>query len=71
MQLSSLTAISSVDGRYAARTADLRGIFSEYGLIRYRVIVEVRWFQALTAGGEGEFSSRATGAYGDAVDPGL
>ena len=49
MQLSSLTAISSVDGRYAARTADLRGIFSEYGLIRYRVIVEVRWFQALAA----------------------
>lgn len=49
MQLSSLTAISSVDGRYAARTANLRGIFSEYGLIRYRVIVEVRWFQALAA----------------------
>jgi len=47
MQLSSLTAISSVDGRYAARTAGLREIFSEYGLIRYRVIVEIRWFQAL------------------------
>jgi len=49
MQLSSLTAISSVDGRYAGRTADLREIFSEYGLIRYRVIVEIRWFQALAA----------------------
>lgn len=49
MQLSSLTAVSSVDGRYAARTANLREIFSEYGLIRYRVIVEVRWFQALAA----------------------
>jgi adenylosuccinate lyase len=47
MQLSSLTAVSSVDGRYAGRTANLREIFSEYGLIRYRVIVEVRWFQAL------------------------
>ena len=47
MQLSSLTAVSSVDGRYAGRTAGLREIFSEYGLIRYRVIVEVRWFQAL------------------------
>ncbi len=47
MQLSPLTAISSVDGRYANRTAALRGIFSEYGLIRYRVIVEIRWFQAL------------------------
>ncbi len=49
MQLSSLTAVSSVDGRYAGRTAGLRGIFSEYGLIRYRVIVEIRWFQALAA----------------------
>ena len=47
MQLSSLTAVSSVDGRYAGRTAGLREIFSECGLIRYRVIVEVRWFQAL------------------------
>jgi len=47
MQLSSLTAVSSVDGRYAGRTTSLRDIFSEYGLIRYRVIVEIRWFQAL------------------------
>jgi adenylosuccinate lyase len=49
MQLSSLTAISSVDGRYAGRTDGLREIFSEYGLIRFRVIVEIRWFQALAA----------------------
>jgi len=49
MQLSSLTAVSSVDGRYAGHTAGLREIFSEYGLIRYRVIVEIRWFQALAA----------------------
>jgi len=49
MQLSSLTAVSSVDGRYAGRTAALREIFSEYGLIRYRIIVEIRWFQALAA----------------------
>jgi len=49
MQLSSLTAVSSVDGRYAGRTAGLREFFSEYGLIRYRVIVEIRWFQALAA----------------------
>ncbi len=47
MQLSPLTAVSSVDGRYAGRTAGLREIFSEYGLIRHRVIVEIRWFQAL------------------------
>ncbi len=49
MQLSALTAVSSIDGRYAGRTTGLRKIFSEYGLIRYRVIVEIRWFQALTA----------------------
>jgi adenylosuccinate lyase len=36
-----------VDGRYGTRTADLRPIFSEYGLIRHRVLVEVRWLQAL------------------------
>lgn len=47
MELSPLTAISSVDGRYAGKTADLRGIFSEHGLIQRRVLVEVRWFQAL------------------------
>jgi len=49
MELSPLTAVTSVDGRYAAKTADLRPICSEYGLIRYRTIVEVRWFQALAA----------------------
>ncbi len=49
MDLSALTAISPVDGRYAARTADLRPIFSEYGLIRHRVLVEIRWLQTLAA----------------------
>jgi adenylosuccinate lyase len=49
MQLDSLTAISPIDGRYAAKTESLRAIFSEYGLIRHRVIVEVRWLQALSA----------------------
>ena len=47
MDLSSLTAISPVDGRYGGKTADLRPIFSEYGLIKHRVLVEVRWLQAL------------------------
>lgn len=42
MQLSSLTAVSPVDGRYAGKTQALRPIFSEYGLIRARVLVEVR-----------------------------
>jgi adenylosuccinate lyase len=49
MDLTSLTAISSVDGRYAHRTQDLRPICSEYGLIHRRLIVEIRWFQALAA----------------------
>jgi len=47
MELSQLTAISPVDGRYGSRTETLRPIFSEYGLIRHRVVVEVRWLQAL------------------------
>ena len=47
MQLSSLTAVSPVDGRYGSKTASLRSIFSEYGLLRFRVQVEVRWLQCL------------------------
>lgn len=49
MELSQLTAISPIDGRYGAKTDALRPIFSEYGLIRHRVVVEVRWLQALAA----------------------
>ena len=47
MQLTSLTAVSPVDGRYGSKTTSLRSIFSEYGLIRFRVQVEVRWLQCL------------------------
>ncbi|WP_404403042.1 adenylosuccinate lyase [Idiomarina seosinensis] len=47
MPFSSLTALSPVDGRYANKVEDLRPIFSEYGLIKFRVIVEVRWLQRL------------------------
>ncbi len=47
MSLTPLTALSPVDGRYAARCADLREIFSEQGLIRARVRVEIAWLQAL------------------------
>lgn len=43
LDLSSLTAISPVDGRYARVTAPLRSVFSEYGLIKNRVRVEVEW----------------------------
>ncbi|MGA9093376.1 MAG: adenylosuccinate lyase, partial [Pseudomonas alloputida] len=49
MQLSSLTAVSPVDGRYAGKTQALRPIFSEFGLIRFRALVEVRWLQRLAA----------------------
>jgi adenylosuccinate lyase len=49
MELTSLTALSSIDGRYAPRTRLLRAYCSEFGLIHRRVIVEIRWFEALTA----------------------
>ncbi len=42
-----LTAISPIDGRYANKVEKLRPVFSEYGLIRFRVLVEVRWLQTL------------------------
>lgn len=48
MELSSLTAISPVDGRYGSKTKDLRAIFSEFGLIKARVTVEIRWLQKLS-----------------------
>ncbi len=47
LELSALTAISPVDGRYGTKSTELRAIFSEYGLIKYRCQVEVRWLQAL------------------------
>ena len=47
MQLSALTAISPVDGRYGSKVEAFRNIFSEFGLIRFRVEVEIRWLQAL------------------------
>ena len=47
MDLSALSAISPIDGRYGSKTASLRGVFSEFGLIKNRVLVEVRWLQQL------------------------
>ena len=49
MQLTELTAISPIDGRYASKTQPLREIFSEYGLIKARVEVEIRWLQSISA----------------------
>ena len=47
MELTTLSAISPVDGRYRRHTSALAGYFSEFGLIRYRVLVEVEYFIAL------------------------
>lgn len=47
MQLNRLRALSPSDGRYADQVSSLRDIFSEYGLIRFRVLVEVRWLQRM------------------------
>ena len=48
MELSSLTAISPIDGRYGNKTRKLRHLFSEYGLIKYRLVVEVQWLLMLS-----------------------
>lgn len=47
LQLSSITALTPLDGRYGEKLTPLREFFSEYGLIRYRSLVEVKWLQAL------------------------
>lgn len=52
MDTTSLMAISPLDGRYQEKVAALRPIFSEFGLIRFRVQVEIRWLQALAASGQ-------------------
>jgi len=52
MTLNKLNALSPVDGRYASKVDELRPIFSEFGLIKARVTVEVRWLQALAENNE-------------------
>lgn len=47
MDLSALSAISPIDGRYGSKTSSLRSVFSEFGLIKNRVIVEVKWLLRL------------------------
>ncbi|HGJ5874332.1 MULTISPECIES: adenylosuccinate lyase [Arsenophonus] len=49
MELSSLTAVSPIDGRYSDKVSLLRPIFSEFGLLKYRIQVEVCWLQKLAA----------------------
>ena len=49
MSTEQLLNISPIDGRYAGKTQPLREIFSEYGLIAARVLVEIKWFESLAA----------------------
>nr|HPK33998.1 lyase family protein [Ottowia sp.] len=55
MELNELTAVSPLDGRYAAKLAAFRPIFSEWGYMRRRVQVELAWFVALSDAGFEEF----------------
>jgi adenylosuccinate lyase len=55
MSFSALTALSPLDGRYAAALAPLRPLLSEFGLMHRRVQVEVEWFIALSDAGFAEF----------------
>lgn len=72
MELSALTAVSPVDGRYGSKTADLRPVFSEFGLIRNRVLVEIRWLQKLASHPQIQevpaFSDEANALLNDIVD---
>ena len=62
MSLSTLNALSPLDGRYAAKLSTLRPIMSEYGYMHRRVQVEVVWFMALSDAGFAEFKPLTTGA---------
>ena len=62
--LSSISALSPLDGRYAARVAPLRPLLSEFGLMHRRVQVEVEWFIALSDAGFAEFKPLSEAARG-------
>jgi adenylosuccinate lyase len=72
MNLSSLTAVSPIDGRYGSKTAELRSAFSEFGLIKYRVTVEIRWLQRLAEHADikeiGPFSKETIAILNELVD---
>jgi adenylosuccinate lyase len=72
MQLSELSAVSPIDGRYGSKTAELRSTFSEFGLIKYRVTVEIRWLQTLAnhpgISEVGPFSAQANALLNSIVD---
>lgn len=72
METAALMAISPLDGRYQEKMNSLRAIFSEYGLIRFRVIVEIRWLEMLAEHGNlpevPKLSSRAKAILNDIID---
>jgi adenylosuccinate lyase len=64
MSLSTLSALSPLDGRYAAKTDKLRPILSEAGFMHYRVKVEIAWLQALSTAGFAEIKPFSVAANG-------
>ena len=72
MTFDNLTSISPIDGRYSARTGPLKAIFSEYGLIKYRLLVEIRWLEAMSKNSQisevPEFSLKSKNVLSNIVD---
>jgi len=64
MTLSTITALSPLDGRYAAKVAALRPLLSEFGLMHRRVQVEIEWFIALSDAGLDGFAPLSEAARG-------
>lgn len=67
-QFSALTAISPIDGRYRSKTAVLGDIFSEFGLIKYRVLVEIQWLKLLVSAGVIAETTKLSPRAGRALD---
>ena len=72
MTFDNLTSISPIDGRYSAKTGPLKAIFSEYGLIKYRLLVEVSWLEAMSKNSQisevPEFSLKSKNVLSNIVD---
>ena len=72
MTFDNLTSISPIDGRYSAQTGPLKRIFSEYGLIKYRLLIEVRWLEAMSKNSQipevPEFSLKSKNVLSNIVD---
>ena len=72
MTFDNLTSISPIDGRYSAKTGPLKTIFSEYGLIKYRLLIEVRWLEAMSKNSQisevPEFSLKSKNVLSNIVD---